>query len=1141
MKLNLKIFIIVVLCIVLNITNANAQGRPNPPTFRNIALEGTGSYTRFKLDWSMLSMDTSQITKFKIYKAGFFTNNPNLLSYFATVLRYGTDTTWTTNVNPIYIGDYSFYITSIRTISSVDYESFPSNILQARFKQGHVDVNFTTIPPTIGSVGTLYQYDADASSTDPAPVNYVLTSGPQAMSVDLMSGLVQWTPSVTGRYNIILNAFLNFNPIGLADKGKSDGALSDEILIDTSDCDADQSWLLLIKSCNNPTYFSGNVVDENGDTIREGLITAYSVNSLDIDSIYYGTIGSDGRYQVEVLEGAYKLSAEGETFFTEWYNDKPDMNQADSAIAPCGRSTTVNWVVTKKEIPPDTVLFAYEPVTVDLLGNQYIYNGFAMATSGREVRYHLDEAPQGMEVDLITGIVIWTPSQIGRYYVSLKAYVYVDSAKSYAYKNFYIQIRSCSQDSYVKGTVKDNADNAIKQGNVTIHSDGGIDSTGIYYGTINQDGAFLVKIDEGNCKTYVDGEGFISQWYDNEPSKDSATAVPCPCGDTTEINLSVTRTAPLNLSIISSPSNSTLVGSLYSYNPIVTGNAEREVRYMFIDKPQGMTINNLTGAVQWSPSNIGGYRIILKAYLYTDSANSFALQEWWLKVRSCTDDTYMSGTVRDENNNPIPTGSVRIVTESGIDSLGYYIGTIENGNYRVLVDEGRCKVYAEGPTFRGEWYEDKTSEQTATAIDVPCGSTSTANFTVHIFTNYTVSGRVIDEMTGNPIENASVYFQGSDFMDSINTNQTGDYSISLYEKNSYIAWANVPQNPMNITQYYSLTGNITEATPVEFSNDINNINFALKIAPPTDNRMYGIVESEDGEPIKSIVLNLTVFPADTSIASMFDARTYLTGNNGTYEFLNLAEGDYLLLAIPYSDKAVPGYFKQDSTAVPSWLDATIIKIVSGELSGPHIISLPFTLPTTGNGRISGIITGDMLPAFLKPDDSPLAKEAVSGAVVICVDEGKNERKYNLSNSKGVYKLDSLEAGDYQVNVDKFGYGQYTFDVTIDNDNQSHNVDAELSLQIPVGIFDDKEYYYNIIRIYPNPSEGQFIIQSDIDMNSKDISLTNLYGQPIILEYYGMVNNTNSIIIKAENVSQGLYFLKIEKKGNSYIQPVVIVK
>ncbi|MBI5324382.1 MAG: T9SS type A sorting domain-containing protein [Ignavibacteriae bacterium] len=1136
---NIIIILLISFDLILLKINAYPQGLPNPPIFKSIILDGSGSNTYFKLNWAMHPSDTAGIIAFKIYKTNIFTSNYLLCTYFQTVNRYGNDTAWKYEFDPVYENNYTFYITAVRSAVPLNLESNHSNLLQARFKHGYVPVVFTSTPVTIGAAGVLYQYAATATSTDSAQINYSITTGPTPMIVNYLTGLVQWTPIVKGRYDVTLKAFLNFIPIGKADKGNKDGTMTDDIMIDTSDCEAEQSWLLLIKSCNEPTYFSGTVIDNNGDTVRSGTVTAFSANNFDKGSVYYGIIGNDGTYSVEVLEGAYKLSIEGSTFHKEWYHDKTTMDRADSTIAPCGQNARINWIVARNG--PDTITFAYEPNLNELVNNQFSYNGVAISSSGRELRYTLDTAPEGMVVDSITGIVSWIPNNIGRFYVSLKAYLIDDSANSYAYKNFYIKVRTCINETFIKGIVADSAGNLIKTGNIEIHNDSGIDSLGIYYDRIQPDGSYFIKIDEGNSKIYTEGEGFYSQWYDNKLLKDSADAVSCPCGDTAEVNLLVYRTTPLKLEITSTPQSSIVLGSIYNYNPVLIGNNKREVRYLLEIAPAEMTCDQKTGAIMWSPTQAGGYKIILKAYLYTDSANSFVLQEWWIKVKSCTGESYISGSVLDENNNPVTNGNIKIVNESGIDSLGYYLGSVKDGYYRVLVDEGRCKVFAEGPAFRGEWYEDKTSQQTASPIDVQCGSNVTVNLKVHLFTDYTVSGKVSGESNGNPIENANVYFQSPDGLDSTVTNATGDYAIKLFEKFSYVAWANVPSLPLYLTQYYNQTGNITEANPVEFAGDINNINFVLHTAPFAENRMFGIVEDLTGEPVRSIVLNYLVFPADTSVAAMFDSRTFITNQSGAYEFDNMAEGQYILLAIPYPEMYVPGYFKRDSTAVSSWTDASLINIVTGEISGPHNITLTGIFPTTGKGVISGIITGDKLPAFLKKDDIPQAKEAVSGAVVITVDKDEKVRKYNLTNSMGAYSLDSLENGEYHVSVDKFGYGNYSYDVTINNSNQSEGEDAELDILIPVGVNDDNIKLPSDIRIFPNPSKEQFIIQSENELNLSGISIINIFGQSINIDKKIISLKPFTVVIKADNPADGLYFIKMDNKGKSIIKSVILLK
>ena len=1130
-------FFLIFSVFILSQANIYSQGGPASPFFHDLILEGTGSNTHFKLVWMLHPADTNNIVSFKIYKADYFTSNASNLSYYTTVNRTGSDTTWSFNISNLTVGNYSFYVTSVRTSGSFLYESAPSNIKQGRFKQGHVDVTFQTYPPTKGAIGTLYQYSAHATSTDPARVNYLLKTAPGNMSVNSSSGLVQWTPNSIGRYNVTLNAYLNFNPgIIHGGNGKGEGYLGEEPQIDTSDCDVNQSWVLQIKSCINPTYIAGKVIDDNGDTVRSGTVSVYSNNNIDSGSIYYGQIDSNGLYNVEVFEGLYKIKVEGYGIETQWFFGKSSMDSANPFYAYCGITNTLNFVVKKLNIP-DTITFHSEPPATVLTNDLYEYYGTATASSGRQLRYQLDSAPKGMTVDPYIGHVMWSPTKIGRYFVSLKAYVIDDSANSYAYKNWYFQVRSCSGDTYVKGTVKDSAGIAIKQGMLEIYSDGGIDSVGIYSGNLNSQGKFLIKIDEGNCKTFIRGEGFESQWFDNKSSYDSANAVPCPCGDTTSIDIIVNRNPPINLAFTSVPVDSMVTGSIYSYTPVIIGNEGREVRFILTDKAHGMIINDKTGVITCSTETPGGYPITLKAYLYTDSANSFTVQSWWLKVRSCRTSTYISGTVKDNNDNAIAEGTIKIISDSRIEPSGVYTGKIIDGAYHIPIDEGNSKIFVEGPTFLSQWYNNKTSEDSASIINVPCGSNTMANLKVQLAKNYTVSGNVSDIQSGNPIPGANVYFKNPESIDSVITDINGNYSIILSDRFIYYAWANVPDEPKYITQYYMYTENITESTPISLAGDVSNIDFILKSAPSSSNIMFGTVENQQGMPIKSIVLNFLIFPVDTSLGKMFSCRTFETNENGFYEFRNLAAGDFILMAVPDDINYLTGYFKTDTSSVKSWIDATMIKITDGEQNGPHIIKLSQVVPISGIGTIKGTITGDPLPVFLKKD-RPLAKEDISGAVVICVDVGNKERKYNLTNTAGVYELDSIGAGAYTVYVDKVGYGPYSYNVTIDSSNTSSNESVGIDIHIPVSVIyniEDKD----VPIIYPNPSDGKFYLRLNADCNVNGISIYDIFGIKTSFEIQKL--GTSTYELKSEFSPQGVYFVKIQFYNKTSIIPVSIIR
>jgi hypothetical protein len=61
-----------------------------------------------------------------------------------------------------------------------------------------------TIPVTDGMVGRLYEYDVDATG-QPAPT-YSLITYPAGMTIDPVSGLISWTPSVADDYSVVVEA-----------------------------------------------------------------------------------------------------------------------------------------------------------------------------------------------------------------------------------------------------------------------------------------------------------------------------------------------------------------------------------------------------------------------------------------------------------------------------------------------------------------------------------------------------------------------------------------------------------------------------------------------------------------------------------------------------------------------------------------------------------------------------------------------------------------------------------------------------------------------------------------------------------------------------------------------------------------------
>ena len=68
----------------------------------------------------------------------------------------------------------------------------------------------SSIAPVDGTVGQLYSYDVNASGY-PAPT-YALTTSPVGMTINATTGLIEWTPTAGGNYDVTVEASNGVNP-----------------------------------------------------------------------------------------------------------------------------------------------------------------------------------------------------------------------------------------------------------------------------------------------------------------------------------------------------------------------------------------------------------------------------------------------------------------------------------------------------------------------------------------------------------------------------------------------------------------------------------------------------------------------------------------------------------------------------------------------------------------------------------------------------------------------------------------------------------------------------------------------------------------------------------------------------------------
>ncbi|MFA6570203.1 MAG: carboxypeptidase-like regulatory domain-containing protein, partial [Bacteroidota bacterium] len=568
---------------------------------------------------------------------------------------------------------------------------------------------------------------------------------------------------------------------------------------------------------------------------------------------------------------------------------------------------------------------------------------------------------------------------------------------------------------------------------------------------------------------------------------------------------------PPVVTFTTTPITTGVVGATYTYNANAIATPTATLNYSLVTHPSGMIINPTTGAVTWAtPTHKGTYNVGIKAFVVADPT-IFEEQGWTLEIKQCPTDEALSGTVKDGSGNPVTSGTIDVYTEVTDSNNTHWVlfTTIEiasDGTYTHDFDGGNYKLYIHGNSFDSEWYQDQTSEATATVVVIACGSPTTADFVVNAITpHYTVSGKVYKSDGITPIERAKVHFYGMlpgqtviSFQDMVLTSHSGDYSISLSADYEYKSMAEAPgadsANPIPVyyqSQFWDHVSDPNDASTIILSGNQSGIDFSLGDVVNTPNKLYGQVNGQTaGNKIKSWVMIFYVYGAG---ADLYSLRTFdATATNGAFEFNGLADGSYIIQSIPVDDTYSYGYHCTDApgTVVSDWTTATQLPINTTSQSGSHEVLHPHNTTGSGIGVFSGVVGAGLPGMELNTDKNNKlqADNPIAGAVVYVLSSSDQKIvKCGPSNHQGEFNIKGLPIQSYDVIVDKVGYKKVISTFKLDAQNTTENK----TIEMPPFVSDvNEENRKPYLAIYPNPSVDNINIDFYTKENSVDIDIVN---------------------------------------------------
>ncbi len=522
----------------------------------------------------------------------------------------------------------------------------------------------------------------------------------------------------------------------------------------------------------------------------------------------------------------------------------------------------------------------------------------------------------------------------------------------------------------------------------------------------------------------------------------------------------------------------------------------------------------------------------------------------------------ISGTVIDDSTgDPIPHVLIKFFRQPGgmnwmpyafTDSLGHYSKELEAGTYLILA----APIWSSlnHIPYTPEWYDNAPSPETATPVVVTDSSSFVADFGLarRVPPSFaTISGTVSDT-AGNPLRRARVAIirtmqemtsmfattgmtpgMGEEAVDIEGVGHTrgviwhgytdslGNYTARVISGKNYIAmaskWGYIPE-------YFDNKTNPAEADIISISGDTSGIDFSLAVRPVPQNSISGMVQDSTGAGVPSRIVLIPVRHNGWPQRARFGH----TDSLGVYSITEVYEGDYYVLALPFSGYA-PSFYKAGVCGMVRWHDADTVN-VSGNITGIDICVAP--IHNGGVARLSGRVTAPGLGN-------------IDGVNLIALTSDGRVAGYGLTDANGLYAIDAVSSGSITIFADRDGYVSSSTTRSISASTFNiENVNLTITPVSPTSVGGGNvPTSYRLEQNYPNPFNPSTTIEFSIpSAQFVTLKVYNLLGQEVATLVNGLQTaGAHSVRWNASSLSTGFYFYKIEAGKFTQTRKLMLMK
>ncbi|TDX48919.1 putative Ig domain-containing protein [Orenia marismortui] len=439
-----------------------------------------------------------------------------------------------------------------------------------------------------------YYYDVEASDIDGDNLTYSLVQAPTGMKIDPDSGEINWTATEedVGEHNVTV-------------KVEDEEGLSDT-----------QSFVIEVEREKNNDPQITSIAPISG---KEGQEYSYDVEASDVDedSLTYSLESKPTGMTIDPASGLISWTPQdGET---------GSHNVIVKVIDGRGGTDSQNFTINVAEGSNNAPQITSTAAITAKEGEEYSYKVEAIDPDGDSLSYSLTTSPEGMNINIDTGLITWIPdgTQSGNHQVIVKV---ADTKGESTEQKFVIKVAEVinTAPEFISTPSK-----VAEVGKKYLYKIEAIDLDGDSIKVSSSNIAIGMKFEK------IDGILHLTWTPDSTQlgKHEVVLKVTDERGgeDVQTFTITVKEIINHNPIITSKAPLSGQEGQLYSYDVEATDSDADSLIYSLVEFPTGMTINNGTGEIRWTPEigEAGEYSFTVKV---SDSKGGILSQEVTISI-----------------------------------------------------------------------------------------------------------------------------------------------------------------------------------------------------------------------------------------------------------------------------------------------------------------------------------------------------------------------------------------------------------------------------------------------------------------------------------------------------------------------------